>query len=186
MKRGIRNLQVTNEIVIGESEPDSALKLKTLYHEYAHSQLHGLTSEFRDRPREYKETQAEAVAYIELCRTFVLIQAIIHWDMLTWAQNKDVIHEALSEIQKVSNKVVDLSNKLTEKLGLEKEIKNSNELSRQYKLLINQAKDKGQNLQQSEIQLNKISNQTQKELQNFVKDQPGAARNQVKDIEPKV
>ena len=39
----------------------------------------------------------------------------------TWAQNKDVIHEALSEIQKVSNKVVDLSNELTEKLGLQQE-----------------------------------------------------------------
>ena len=32
-----------------------------------------------------------------------------------------MIHEALSEIQKVSNKVVDLSNELTEKLGLQQE-----------------------------------------------------------------
>ena len=37
----------TNEIVIGGDEPDNALKLKTLYHEYAHSQLHGLKSAFK-------------------------------------------------------------------------------------------------------------------------------------------
>lgn len=66
MKRGIRNLQVTNEIFIGESEPDSALKLKTLYHEYANIQLHGLTSEFRDCSRGHKEIQAEAVTYIAM------------------------------------------------------------------------------------------------------------------------
>lgn len=111
----------TNEIVIGESEPDSALKLKTLYHEYAHSQLHGLTSEFRDRPREYKETQAEAVAYIAMQNIGVDTSDYSLGYVATWAQNKDVIHEALSEIQKVSNKVVDLSNELTEKLGLQQE-----------------------------------------------------------------
>ncbi|MZU27920.1 hypothetical protein CJP44_15985, partial [Lactobacillus plantarum] len=46
----------TNEIVIGGDESDNALKLKTLYHEYAHSQLHGLKSAFKDRPRAYQET----------------------------------------------------------------------------------------------------------------------------------
>ncbi|MGH1586781.1 ArdC-like ssDNA-binding domain-containing protein, partial [Lactiplantibacillus plantarum] len=56
----------TNEIVIGGDEPDNALKLKTLYHEYAHSQLHGLKSAFKDRPRAYQETQAEAVAYVAM------------------------------------------------------------------------------------------------------------------------
>lgn len=111
----------TNEIVIGESQPDSALKLKTLYHEYAHSQLHGLTSEFRNRPREYKETQAEAVAYIAMQNIGVDTSEYSLGYVATWAQNKDVIHEALSEIQKVSNKVVDLSNELTEKLGLQQE-----------------------------------------------------------------
>lgn len=112
---------VTNEIVISESEPDSALKLKTLYHEYAHSQLHGLTSEFKDRHREYKETQAEAVAYIAMQNIGVDTSEYSLGYVATWAQNKDVIHEALSEIQKVSNKVVDLSNELTEKLGLQQE-----------------------------------------------------------------
>ncbi|KMY80377.1 LtrC [Leuconostoc mesenteroides subsp. dextranicum] len=112
---------VTNEIVISESEPDSALKLKTLYHEYAHSQLHGLTSKFKDRHREYKETQAEAVAYIAMQNIGVDTSEYSLGYVATWAQNKDVIHEALSEIQKVSNKVVDLSNELTEKLGLQQE-----------------------------------------------------------------
>lgn len=56
----------TNKIVIGGDESDNALKLKTLYHEYAHSQLHGLKAAFKDRPRAYQETQAEAVAYVAM------------------------------------------------------------------------------------------------------------------------
>ncbi len=67
----------TNEIVIGGDEPDNALKLKTLYHEYAHSQLHGLKSAFKDRPRAYQETQAEVVAYVA-CKILALIPVTIH------------------------------------------------------------------------------------------------------------
>lgn len=62
----------TNEIVIGGDEPDSQLKLKTLYHEFAHSQLHGLNAEYNDRPRPYKETQAEAVAYVAMQKELIL------------------------------------------------------------------------------------------------------------------
>lgn len=111
----------TNEIVIGEDEPDSALKLKTLYHEYAHSQLHGLTSEFKDRSREYQETQAEAVAYVAMQNVGVDTSDYSLGYVATWAKDKDLIHSALSEIQKVSNKTIDLTDILTKKLGLQQE-----------------------------------------------------------------
>ncbi|WP_397326592.1 RNA polymerase factor sigma-54 [Pediococcus ethanolidurans] len=111
----------TNEIVIGSDEPDNALKMETLYHEYAHSQLHGLKSAFKDRPRAYQETQAEAVAYVAMQNIGVDTSNYSLGYVATWAKDTAVIHEALSEIQKVSNKVVDLSNELTEKLGLQQE-----------------------------------------------------------------
>ncbi len=94
------------QIVIGGDEPDNALKLKTLYHEYAHSQLHGLKSAFKDRPRAYQETQAEAVAYVAMQNIGVDTSNYSLGYVATWAKDKAVIHSALSEIQQVSNKVI--------------------------------------------------------------------------------
>ena len=111
----------TNEIVIGGDEPDNALKLKTLYHEYAHSQLHGLKSTFKDRPRAYQETQAEAVAYVAMQNIGVDTSNYSLGYVATWAKDKAVIHSALSEIQQVSNKVIELSDGLTKQLGLQQE-----------------------------------------------------------------
>ena len=37
---------------------------KTLYQKYAYSQLHGLNSAFKYRPRAYQEIQAYAVTYV--------------------------------------------------------------------------------------------------------------------------
>ncbi|WP_234032597.1 ArdC-like ssDNA-binding domain-containing protein, partial [Companilactobacillus bobalius] len=67
---GYRYLPVF-DVSQASGEPDNALKLKTLYHEYAHSQLHALKSAFKDRPRAYQETQAEAVAYVAMQNTAV-------------------------------------------------------------------------------------------------------------------
>ncbi len=107
------------KIVIGGDEPDNALKLKTLYHEYAHSQLHGLKSAFKDRPRAYQETQAEAVAYVAMQNIGVDTGNYSLGYVATWAKDKAVIHSALSEIQQVSNKVIELSDGLTKQLGLQ-------------------------------------------------------------------
>ena len=109
----------TNEIVIGGDEPNNALKLKTLYHEYAHSQLHGLKSAFKDRPRAYQETQAEAVAYVAMQNIGVDTSNYSLGYVATWAKDTAVIHSALSEIQQVSNKVIELSDGLTKQLGLQ-------------------------------------------------------------------
>ena len=183
----------TNEIVIGGDEPDNALKLKTLYHEYAHSQLHGLKSAFKDRPRAYQETQAEAVAYVAMQNIGVDTGNYSLGYVATWAKDKAVIHSALSEIQQVSNKVIELSDGLTKQLGLQKEPEHdlkklsAQELNKSYQGLqqqIQQARNPQQiqqarNPQQKSELKNKlndihheISKRTQKQLQAFAEQNP--------------
>ena len=174
----------TNEIVIGGDEPDNALKLKTLYHEYAHSQLHGLKSAFKDRPRAYQETQAEAVAYVAMQNIGVDTGNYSLGYVATWAKDKAVIHSALSEIQQVSNKVIELSDGLTKQLGLQKEPEHdlkklsAQELNKSYQGLQQQIQQARNPQQKSELKskLNdihhEISNRTQKQLQAFAEENP--------------
>ncbi len=173
----------TNEIVIGGDEPDNALKLKTLYHEYAHSQLHGLKSAFKDRPRAYQETQAEAVAYVAMQNIGVDTSNYSLGYVATWAKDTAVIHSALSEIQQVSNKVIELSNGLTKQLGLQEAQKepehdlkklSAHNLNKSYQSLQQQVQQATNPQQKSELQnkLNdvhhEISNRTQKQLKAFL------------------
>jgi hypothetical protein len=172
----------TNEIVIGGDEPDNALKLKTLYHEYAHSQLHGLKSAFKDRPRAYQETQAEAVAYVAMQNIGVDTGNYSLGYVATWAKDKAVIHSALSEIQQVSNKVIELSDGLAKQLGLQKEPEHdlkklsAQELNKSYQGLQQQVQQARNPQQKSELKnkLNdihhEISNRTQKQLQAFTEE----------------
>ena len=177
----------TNEIVIGGDEPNNALKLKTLYHEYAHSQLHGLKSAFKDRPRAYQETQAEAVAYVAMQNIGVDTGNYSLGYVATWAKDKAVIHSALSEIQQVSNKVIELSDGLTKQLGLQEAQKepehdlkklSAQDLNQSYQGLQQKIKQATDSQQKSELktQLNyvhqEISNRTQKQLQDFVRQNP--------------
>ena len=174
----------TNEIVIGGDEPDNALKLKTLYHEYAHSQLHGLKSAFKDRPRAYQETQAEAVAYVAMQNIGVDTGNYSLGYVATWAKDKAVIHSALSEIQQVSNKVIELSDGLAKQLGLQKEPEHdlkklsAQELNKSYQGLQQQVQQARNPQQKSELKnkLNdihhEISKRTQKQLQTFTEENP--------------
>ncbi|MCU4685342.1 ArdC-like ssDNA-binding domain-containing protein [Lactiplantibacillus paraplantarum] len=177
----------TNEIVIGGDEPDNALKLKTLYHEYAHSQLHGLKSAFKDRPRAYQETQAEAVAYVAMQNIGVDTSNYSLGYVATWAKDKAVIHSALSEIQQVSNKVIELSDGLTKQLGLQEAQKepehdlkklSAQDLNKSYQGLQQQVQQATNPQQKSELQnkLNdvhhEISNRTQKQLKIFAEQNP--------------
>ena len=177
----------TNEIVIGGDEPDNALKLKTLYHEYAHSQLHGLKSAFKDRPRAYQETQAEAVAYVAMQNIGVDTGNYSLGYVATWAKDKAVIHSALSEIQQVSNKVIELSDGLTKQLGLQEAQKepehdlkklSAQQLNKSYQGLQQQVQQARNPQQKSELKnkLNdihhEISNRTQKQLQAFAEQNP--------------
>ncbi|WP_159259004.1 ArdC-like ssDNA-binding domain-containing protein [Lactiplantibacillus pentosus] len=178
----------TNEIVIGGDEPDNALKLKTLYHEYAHSQLHGLKSAFKDRPRAYQETQAEAVAYVAMQNIGVDTSNYSLGYVATWAKDKAVIHSALSEIQQVSNKVIELSDGLTKQLGLQEAQKepehdlkklSAQALNQSYQSLEQQVRQVTNPQQKSDLknQLNdvhqEISERTQKQLKIFSKQNPG-------------
>ncbi|OAH24403.1 ArdC-like ssDNA-binding domain-containing protein [Lactiplantibacillus plantarum] len=177
----------TNEIVIGGDEPDNALKLKTLYHEYAHSQLHGLKSAFKDRPRAYQETQAEAVAYVAMQNIGVDTGNYSLGYVATWAKDKAVIHSALSEIQQVSNKVIELSDGLTKQLGLQEAQKepehdlkklSAQDLNQSYQSLQQQIKQVTDPQRKSELknQLNavhqEISERTQKQLKTFAEENP--------------
>ncbi|GED93301.1 hypothetical protein LBSG162_24060 [Lentilactobacillus buchneri subsp. silagei] len=177
----------TNEIVIGGDEPDIALKLKTLYHEYAHSQLHGLKSAFKDRPRAYQETQAEAVAYVAMQNIGVDTGNYSLGYVATWAKDKAVIHSALSEIQQVSNKVIELSDGLTKQLGLQEAQKDpehdlkklsAQELNKSYQGLQQQIQQATSPQQKAQFknQLNdvhqEISKRTQKQLQAFAEQNP--------------
>ena len=177
----------TNEIVIGGDESDNALKLKTLYHEYAHSQLHGLKSAFKDRPRAYQETQAEAVAYVAMQNIGVDTSNYSLGYVATWAKDKAVIHSALSEIQQVSNKVIELSDGLTKQLGLQEAPKepehdlkklSAHDLNKSYQGLQQQIQQATSPQQKAQFkkQLNdvhqEISERTQKQLQAFAEQNP--------------
>ena len=177
----------TNEIVIGGDEPDNALKLKTLYHEYAHSQLHGLKSAFKDRPRAYQETQAEAVAYVAMQNIGVDTSNYSLGYVATWAKDKAVIHSALSEIQQVSNKVIELSDGLTKQLGLQEAQKepehdlkklSAQDLNKSYQGLQQQVQQTTNSQQKAQFknQLHEIheeiSERTQKQLQAFAEQNP--------------
>ncbi|MDV3526189.1 ArdC-like ssDNA-binding domain-containing protein [Lactiplantibacillus plantarum] len=177
----------TNEIVIGGDEPNNALKLKTLYHEYAHSQLHGLKSAFKDRPRAYQETQAEAVAYVAMQNIGVDTSNYSLGYVATWAKDKAVIHSALSEIQQVSNKVIELSDGLTKQLGLQEAQKepehdlkklSAQDLNKSYQSLQQQIQQTTSPQQKAQLknQLNdvhqEISDRTQKQLKAFSEQNP--------------
>ncbi|MCV3323979.1 hypothetical protein NR458_06750 [Pediococcus ethanolidurans] len=185
----------TNEIVIGGDEPDNALKLKTLYHEYAHSQLHGLKSAFKDRPRAYQETQAEAVAYVAMQNIGVDTSNYSLGYVATWAKDKAVIHSALSEIQQVSNKVIELSDGLTKQLGLQEAPKepehdlkklSAHDLNKSYQGLQQKVQQaiSPQQKAQFKNQLNdvhqEISERTQKQLQAFAEENPSIKKNDSK------
>ncbi|PRO90022.1 hypothetical protein C6Y08_17345, partial [Lactiplantibacillus pentosus] len=149
---------------------------------------HGLKSAFKDRPRAYQETQAEAVAYVAMQNIGVDTGNYSLGYVATWAKDKAVIHSALSEIQQVSNKVIELSDGLTKQLGLQEAQKepehdlkklSAQDLNQSYQSLQQQIRQATSPQQKSELknQLNdvhqEISDQTQKQLQAFAEKNPG-------------
>ena len=105
----------------------------------------------------------------------------------TWAKDKAVIHSALSEIQQVSNKVIELSDGLTKQLGLQEAQKepehdlkklSARALNQLYQGLQQQVQQ-ATNPQQKLGLKNKlndvhheISNRTQKQLKAFAEENP--------------
>ncbi|KRL61638.1 hypothetical protein FD08_GL002838 [Lentilactobacillus parakefiri DSM 10551] len=106
----------------------------------------------------------------------------------TWAKDKAVIHSALSEIQQVSNKVIELSDELTKQLGLQEAQKepehdlkklSAQDLNKSYQRLQQQVQQMTNPQQKTQFknQLHEIheeiSERTQKQLQAFAEQNPG-------------
>lgn len=105
----------------------------------------------------------------------------------TWAKDKAVIHSALSEIQQVSNKVIELSDGLTKQLGLQEAPKepehdlkklSAQDLNKSYQGLQQQIQQATNPHKKLKLQnkLNdvhhEISNRTQKQLTTFAEQHP--------------
>ena len=146
-----------------------------------------LKSAFKDRPRAYQETQAEAVAYVAMQNIGVDTSNYSLGYVATWAKDKATIHSALSEIQQVSNKVIELSDGLTKQLGLQEAQKepehnlkklSAHNLNKSYQGLQQQVQQTTNSQQKAQFknQLHEIheeiSNRTQKQLQAFAEQNP--------------
>ncbi|MBI0034024.1 hypothetical protein [Lactobacillus sp. M0396] len=107
-------------IYLNSDVKDDALKLKTLYHEYAHGQLgHKPTSNIAQH--RIDEMQAEAVAYVAMQNNGVDTGNYSLGYIATWAKDDKMVHKALSEIHIVSSKAIDITEQVTKELGLDKE-----------------------------------------------------------------
>ena len=81
--------------------------------------------------------------------------------MATWAKDTAVIHSALSEIQQVSNKVIELSDGLTKQLGLQQQVQQARNPQQKSEL-----KNKLNDIH------HEISERTQKQLKSFAEQHP--------------
>ena len=119
------------------------------------------------------------------CKILALIPVTIH--SATWAKDTAVIHSALSEIQQVSNKVIELSDGLTKQLGLQEVQQepdhdqkklSAQDLNKSYQGLQQQIQQATSPQQKAQFknQLNdvhqEISDRTQKQLQAFAEENP--------------
>ncbi len=105
--------------MISPQETDAAMKLKTLFHEYGHSQLHGIGQAFADRPRAWKEAQAESVAYIAMQNIGIDTGDYSLGYVATWAKDPKVMAQALKEINDASVHTVELSDQAAQTLGFD-------------------------------------------------------------------
>ncbi|SFS99642.1 ArdC family protein [Paenibacillus sp. 453mf] len=93
-------------IRINPAIENSTMKFKTLIHEYAHSQLHRMDSPLKDLPREHKEAQAEATAFMVTKYYGMDTEAYSAGYIATWAKDVQLAKQALGEIQKTANNII--------------------------------------------------------------------------------
>lgn len=89
-------------------------QLKTLFHEFAHSQLHNTKAlKELDEPltRAHKEAQAESVAYLSMQNMGIDTSGYSVGYISTWAQDKDLMKQSLQEIKKVFNQTLEVIEK---------------------------------------------------------------------------
>ncbi|MEC0238197.1 ArdC-like ssDNA-binding domain-containing protein [Paenibacillus kribbensis] len=98
--------RVNNAIRINPDVENTTMKLKTLIHEYAHAQLHRMDSPLKDLPREHKEAQAEATAFMVTKYFGIDTEAYSAGYIATWAKDINLAKQALGEIQKTANNII--------------------------------------------------------------------------------
>ncbi|MCG3097456.1 ImmA/IrrE family metallo-endopeptidase [Lactococcus petauri] len=89
-------------------------QLKTLFHEFAHSQLHNtkaLKELDEHLTRAHKEAQAESVAYLSMQTMGIDTSGYSVGYISTWAQDKDLMKQSLQEIKKVFNQTLEVIEK---------------------------------------------------------------------------
>lgn len=103
------------EHTIALNSPNSRTEqLKTLFHEFAHSQLHNTKAlKELDEPltRAHKEAQAESVAYLSMQTMGIDTSGYSVGYISTWAQDKDLMKQSLQEIKKVFNQTLEVIEK---------------------------------------------------------------------------
>lgn len=98
--------RVNHAIRINAAVENSTMKFKTLVHEYAHSQLHRMDSPLKDLPRQHKEAQAEATAFMVTKYYGMDTDAYSAGYIATWAKDINLAKQALGEIQKTANNII--------------------------------------------------------------------------------
>ncbi|WP_068505885.1 ArdC family protein [Paenibacillus kribbensis] len=93
-------------IRINPNVGNSTMQLKTLIHEYAHSQIHRMDSPLKDLPKGHKEAQAEATAFMVTKYYGLDTEAYSAGYIATWAKDIKLAKQALTEIQKVANNII--------------------------------------------------------------------------------
>lgn len=98
----------TDEIVIStNTNENNTQKFRVLIHEYAHALLHHKDSDMKDLDRGHKEAQAESVAYVVSNYYGLDLSPISSGYIATWAQDMKLAKLALSQVQEVSNAIID-------------------------------------------------------------------------------
>ncbi|MFC7558894.1 hypothetical protein ACFQY3_07570 [Paenibacillus farraposensis] len=98
--------RVNNAIRFNPDAENTTMKLKTLIHEYAHAQLHRMDSPLKDLPREHKEAQAQATAFMVTKYYGIDTEAYSAGYIATWAKDINLAKQALGEIQKTANNII--------------------------------------------------------------------------------
>ena len=103
----------TDHSITINSNHSKTQQLGTIFHEFAHSQLHNLEvtkSEELPSPG-HREAQAESIAYLSMQAINIDTESKSLGYIATWAKDLDVMKQALSEIKEVFNKTYDIIEK---------------------------------------------------------------------------
>lgn len=97
-------------------------QLRTVFHEFAHSQLHSIDALLKldNLPsREYREAQAESVAYLTMTTLGIDTSSYSVGYISTWTKNIDLMRKALEDIKSVFDTTYEIAEKASKNINLE-------------------------------------------------------------------